>query len=228
MIGVATRIATANVPEELFNSRLYKLKLDAIFHDARTPSELSKTISEILTELNQTDSKSILIIDPLQSLIGPSSAFDGAASSLLRDALEHSRVQCFGASTEAAFEQNVAANSSLAALFSKVETETAASTTSEKTDATSAENQGVNEEFVGDKVSPDLREMLSSGNTPSRVKAILQVNDANNPTLRHQLAEYGINIDSQFPRRGALAVDMPTSAIQKLADSGAANLRQRR
>jgi ATP-dependent Clp protease ATP-binding subunit ClpA len=38
MIGVATRIATADIPEELKNSRLYKLKLDAIFHDARTPS----------------------------------------------------------------------------------------------------------------------------------------------------------------------------------------------
>ena len=38
MIGVATRIVTANVPEHLKSSRLYRLKLDAIFHDAKTPS----------------------------------------------------------------------------------------------------------------------------------------------------------------------------------------------
>ena len=121
MIGVATRIATANVPEELKNSRLYKLKLDAIFHDARTPSELLSTISAVLGELEHTDSKSILIVDPLQSLIGPASAFDGAASSLLRDALQNSRVQCFGASTEAAFDQNVARNVDLASLFERAE-----------------------------------------------------------------------------------------------------------
>ena len=205
MIGVATRIATANVPEHLKSSHLYKLKLDAIFHDAKTPSELLTTISAILSEVDQPNSKSILIVDPLQSLIGPSSAFDGAASSLLREALEHSQVQCLGASTEAAYEQNVAGNAGLAALFSKLQTEAAATTASDRTIATSGENQSVNEEFVGDKVSPDLREMLSSGNTTSRVKAILQVNDANNPTLRHKLAAFGINIDSQFPRLGSLA-----------------------
>src|SRR6185369_3651931 len=76
------------------------------------------------------------------------------------------------------------------------------------------------EEFAGDNVSPDLRAMIDSPGSPERVKAILQVGDANSLTVREQLKANGIIITGQMNRLGALVVDMPTKAIAKLAESG--------
>jgi len=221
VIGVALRIAHGDVPEELMATRLYKLNLETLFHDAKTADDLTLKVSAILAGVTGTDSKAILIIDPIQSLVGSKSAFDGAVSNLFRDAIQNSQVQCFGASTEAAFEQNVGSDESLAPLFSTVETTEVETATSESNDSTT---QSVSrEEFAGDNVSPDLREMIASGNAPARVKAILQVNDPNSATLRQQLSQYGVNIEAQLPRFGALAVDMPTTAIEKLSSNGGTN-----
>ncbi|HYW70597.1 MAG TPA: hypothetical protein VE961_06170, partial [Pyrinomonadaceae bacterium] len=207
IIGVALRIAHNDVPEELLGTHLYKINLPALFHDTKTAEELTSTLSTILSEVSSTDARGILIIDPLQSLMGPSSAFDGAVSALLRDALKNSQVHCFGASTEVAFQQNVAKDESLAALFSPVETEAA----SQKTDESVTSDQAaINEPFVGDKVSPELRELLANASVPARVHAVLQVKDANSESLRREFSEYGIKIESEIPRFGAVAVDMPT------------------
>src|SRR5262249_3776592 len=84
IIGVAVRIANGNVPNELKAARLYKLNLNTLFKDSKTAEELNNTLSTILADTTNADSKSILIVDPIQSLMGPSGAFDGAASALLR------------------------------------------------------------------------------------------------------------------------------------------------
>ena len=73
------------------------------------------------------------------------------------------------------------------------------------------------EEFVGDKVSADLRELLANGNAPTRVKAILQVNDTNSQVLKTELSRYGVNVESRMPQFGAMAVDIPTRIIEKIA-----------
>ena len=86
MIGVARRLVHGDVPEELAGKRLFKLNLELLFHDAGNAQELRTILSAILSEVANSDSRIILIVDPIQSLIGPNAAFNGAASSLLRDA----------------------------------------------------------------------------------------------------------------------------------------------
>src|SRR5207237_4980633 len=81
------------------------------------------------------------------------------------------------------------------------------------------------EPFVGDNISPDMRELISSSNAPARVKAILQVNNANSETVRESLEKYDARIEGELPRFGALAIDLPTSAIGKIADGTNANYR---
>src|SRR5262249_53790836 len=105
-IGVARRIVQGDVPTVLISKRLLKLNLDALFRDSKNANQLVQNLSAILTDIAQTDSKSILIIDPIQALVGPSGAFDGAASSMLRDAVKSGNVQFFGDSTEVAYREN--------------------------------------------------------------------------------------------------------------------------
>src|SRR5882724_4030012 len=220
--GVALRIARGDVPEALYGKRLFKLNLEALFHDSKTSADLVRNISEILSEVAQSESKGILLVDPIQSLVGPAGAFEGAASSMLRDAIKNGDVQCFGASTDIAFRENVASDESLASLFAGVEMqEVDAANAEQGNDNTSAENSSKRntEEFVGEKISDDLRQLIDSGKAPARVKAILQVDNTNSEALRSQLAKYGVNIDAQMAQFGALAVDVPTRAIKELANS---------
>jgi serine protease AprX len=218
--GVARRIVTGDVPEAMYGKRLLKLNLDALFHDSKTADDLINNISAILSEVAQSDAKIILLVDPIQSLMGQSSAFDGAASAMLRDALTNGGVQFFGASTEVTFKENVANDESLAALFTGVEMQEVADATQQTNPQANEPAKTNQEEFVGDNVSADLRALIDGRNAPARVKAILQVNDTNSQALQAQLSRYGVNIESRMPQFGALAVDIPTKAIEKIADSG--------
>ncbi|HEX3143475.1 MAG TPA: S8 family serine peptidase, partial [Pyrinomonadaceae bacterium] len=217
IIGVAVRIANGNVPDELKAAHLYKLNLNSLFKDSKTADELNNTLSAILTDVTNADSKSILIVDPIQSLIGPAGAFDGAASAVLREALRNDQVRCFGASSQAAFDQNVGNQESLAAYFATV----AADESTAASEATKDKENLNREDFVGDNISPDLRALMNHGNAPSRVKAILQVDDVNNSALRAQLESNGVKVDSQMARFGILSVDMPAKAVEKLAANSA-------
>src|SRR5215510_4589287 len=123
IVGVARRLATGDVPDQLAGKRLFKLNLNLLFHDASNGKELTDLLSSVLSDVANSDSKTILIIDPIQSLLGSAAAYNGAASSLLRDAISNKQIQCFGASTEAAFRQNVASQQSLDKLFATVEVE---------------------------------------------------------------------------------------------------------
>jgi serine protease AprX len=223
--GVALRIARADVPEALYGKRLWKLNLEALFKDSKNAGELVNNISAILSEVAQSDAKIILLVDPIQSLMGPSGAFEGAASTMLRDAIRNGDVQCFGASTDIAFQDNVASDESLAPLFAGVAMQEAANVDAEQNDNPESTNstKPSGDEFVGDNVSSDLRELIASGRAPARVKAILQVNDTNSKALRAQLSRYGVTIDAQMPRFGTMAVDIPTKAIEKLAADSTTN-----
>jgi len=193
-----------------------------LFHESKTSADLVRNISEILSEVAQFESKGILLVDPIQSLVGPSGAFDGAASAMLRDAIKNGDVQCFGASTDIAFRENVASDESLASLFASVEMQEvmqpmlSKAMTIQSAEKSSKRNT---EDFVGEKISDDLRQLIDSGKAPARVKAILQVDNTNSEALRSQLAKYGVNIDAQMAQFGALAVDVPTRAIKELANS---------
>ena len=201
--GVARRIATGDVPEALQGKRLLKLNLELLFHDSKTSAELVSTLNEILSDVAQSESKIIFLVDPVQSLVGNTAAFDGAASALLRDAIKNGDVQCLGASTDIIFQEHFASDETLAPLFARIEMQEVAETQlqSGNDEPVRAANSSA-EDFVGDKVSDDLRELIESRNAPTHVKAILQVNDANSSALRAQLAEYGVTIDARMARFG--------------------------
>ncbi|HSV21619.1 MAG TPA: S8 family serine peptidase, partial [Xanthobacteraceae bacterium] len=220
--GVARRLVKADVPESLYGKRLFKLNLDALFHDSKTARDLVSNISAILSEIAQFESKVILVVDPIQSLMGPSSAFDGAASAMLRDAIKNGQVQCFGASTDIAFKESVTSDESLAPLFAGVEMQEVADASQQTEDSLKAKDTANpnTEEFVGDKVSADLRELISNRRAPERIKAILQVDNTNSHALQAQLGAYGVKVESRMAQFGTLAVDIPTKAIEKIAATG--------
>src|SRR5712691_7541835 len=152
---VARRIATSDVPEALQGKRLLKLNLDLLFKDSKDGAELVNKLSAILSDAAHSEARIILLIDPIQSLVGNNAAFDGAASALLRDAIKNGDLQCLGASTDITFQQSVANDETLAPLFAPVEMQEVADARAQQSDddAKSAKTENSNaEDFVGDKV----------------------------------------------------------------------------
>src|SRR5437762_4104086 len=216
--GIANRIANGDVPEALVGKRVLKLDLNTLFHEATNKFALVDKLKQIIAEINQADFKAIVIIDPVQSLIGQSAAFDGAVSGLLHDSIKNGEIQCVGASSEIAFQQSIGSDEKLASLFFSLEMKEVAEARNESTETPPDENaRKSSEEFAGENVSPDLRELMQGGKAPSRVKAILQVDDTNSSMLREKLAQYGVKIENQMPRLGTLAVDVPARALEELS-----------
>src|SRR5262249_28678897 len=60
---IARRLATGDVPESLQGKRLLKLNLDQLFRDAKTSNDLVNKINEILSDVAQSESKIILLVD---------------------------------------------------------------------------------------------------------------------------------------------------------------------
>src|SRR5207237_4504303 len=111
-----------DVPPELLNKRLFKIDLESLFRDSKNSAELESKVAGILSDVAKSDSKVILLVDPIQSLLGASAAFDGAISALLRDAIRNGDVQCLGASTEATFEHTVTSDETPAPVLAPVDT----------------------------------------------------------------------------------------------------------
>ena len=70
--------------------------------------------------------------------------------------------------------------------------------------------------FVGDKISPDLREMM--GSDPNKVvKVILQSDDMNNSALLAVLDRNNVTIDSRLDSMNMLVVNMPVRVAEEIA-----------
>src|SRR5438067_2365697 len=212
--GVARRIAHGDVPEQLLGRRVLKLDLDALFRDFKTSDELKAKVADLFTEAANSSDKVILFVDPIQSLVGATAAFDGSVSHIVRDAIAGGTVQCVGTSTRETFDESIGSDESLAALFTKVDVATAENS-AEQEDA-AADNSSNDEEFTGEKISDDLSELIANPNAPAKVKLILQVTDPNSASLRAELTKLGATVSDTIPRLGALAIEIPTSAVTKL------------
>jgi len=67
---------------------------------------------------------------------------------------------------------------------------------------------------VGDKVSPDIREMMQGGSTQA-VSAILQAGDTHNAELRELLRANGVKVSQRLG--DALVVELPLNVVEKVA-----------
>ena len=214
--GVARQIARGQGPEELNGRRVLKLDLDKLFHDTKNAEQLKTTLTAVLSEIENSDSKVILVIDPLHTLVGTSAAFDATVSEFVSEAIAAGKFQCIGASTQGKFEDAIAGDKKLASLFTAIEVTEATAANETNNEEANAETADT-EEFTGEKLSDELRQVIEAPGAPATVKVILQVSDLNNPELRAKLAKWGVTVSSEVARFKTLTVEVPTTAVSELA-----------
>lgn len=75
------------------------------------------------------------------------------------------------------------------------------------------------DDFVGEKISPDLRELMDRADANDRLSIVLQSSDINNPLLKSLLSTNQANVIRKMPGLNSMEVEVPVWAIENLSAS---------
>lgn len=119
--GLAQKIITNDVPENLLNKKVVSLDLGAMIAGSRFRGEFEERLKAAMQEIEQAQGEIILFIDELHTVVGAGSA-QGAmdASNMLKPALARGELQCVGATTLDEYRQYIEKDSALERRFAPV------------------------------------------------------------------------------------------------------------
>ncbi|MDH5489372.1 MAG: ATP-dependent Clp protease ATP-binding subunit, partial [Rhodospirillaceae bacterium] len=106
--GLANRIVSGDVPENLKTKRLMVLDLGALVAGAKFRGEFEERLKAVLKEVEGANGEIILFIDEMHTLVGAGAA-EGSmdASNLIKPALARGELHCVGATTLDEYRKHV-------------------------------------------------------------------------------------------------------------------------
>ena len=118
--GLAQRIASADVPEELLNKKLLSLDLSGMVAGTKYRGEFEERIKNTLDEVKK-DGNVILFIDELHTIVGAGSA-EGAvdAANIIKPALGRGEIRVIGATTLNEYRKYIEKDAALERRFQPV------------------------------------------------------------------------------------------------------------
>ena len=119
--GIAHRIISGDVPENLKSKRIIALDMGALIAGAKYRGEFEDRLKAVLKEIEESDGEIILFIDELHTLVGAGSA-EGAvdASNMLKPALARGDLRCIGATTLDEYRKYIEKDAALERRFQQV------------------------------------------------------------------------------------------------------------
>src|SRR5208282_5738255 len=119
--GLAQRIISGDVPEQLKNKRVVSLDLGAMLAGAKYRGEFEDRLKAVLKEIEQSQGQIILFIDELHTLVGAGAA-EGAidASNMLKPALARGELRAIGATTLSEYRKHIEKDPALERRFQTI------------------------------------------------------------------------------------------------------------
>ncbi len=119
--GLASRIASGDVPEGLKDKRVVALDLGAMVAGAKYRGEFEDRLKAVLREVSSSDGAVVLFIDELHTLVGAGAA-EGAmdAGNMLKPALARGELRCIGATTLDEYRKRIEKDAALERRFQPV------------------------------------------------------------------------------------------------------------
>ncbi|MEW6591588.1 MAG: ATP-dependent Clp protease ATP-binding subunit ClpA, partial [Pseudomonadota bacterium] len=120
--GLARRIVEGEVPEILAQSTVYALDMGALLAGTKYRGDFEQRLKGVLKQLAD-NSKAILFIDEIHTLIGAGAASGGTldASNLLKPALSSGNLRCVGATTYTEYRGIFEKDHALSRRFQKID-----------------------------------------------------------------------------------------------------------
>ena len=119
--GLALKIINQDVPRNLLDKQILALDLAALVAGSKFRGEFEERLKGLISDLKKEDSKYLLFIDELHTLVG-AGRVDGAmdAGQLLKPALAKGELRAIGATTLAEYRQFIEKDQALERRFQKI------------------------------------------------------------------------------------------------------------
>ncbi len=119
--GLASRIVSGDVPENLLNKKLLSLDMGALMAGAMFRGQFEGRLKAILKAVKDSDGQIILFIDELHTMVGAGKG-EGSmdAGNLLKPMLARGELHCMGATTLDEYRQYIEKDPALARRFQPV------------------------------------------------------------------------------------------------------------
>jgi ATP-dependent Clp protease ATP-binding subunit ClpB len=119
--GIAHRIVSGDVPENLKSKTIYSLDMGALIAGAKYKGEFEERLKSVIREINEADGEIILFIDEIHTLVGAGGG-EGAmdAANILKPALARGELRAIGATTLAEYQKYFEKDKALERRFQSV------------------------------------------------------------------------------------------------------------
>lgn len=120
--GIAQRIVTGDVPENLKSKIVYSLDMGALIAGAKYKGEFEERLKAVIKEVTTSDGAIILFIDEIHTLVGAGGGGEGAmdAANILKPALARGELRAVGATTLNEYQKYFEKDKALERRFQKV------------------------------------------------------------------------------------------------------------
>lgn len=119
--GLAQRIVSGDVPENLKSKTIYSLDMGALVAGAKYKGEFEERLKSVIQEVKDSDGEIILFIDEIHTLVGAGGG-EGAmdAANILKPALARGELRAIGATTLAEYQKYFEKDKALERRFQSV------------------------------------------------------------------------------------------------------------
>ena len=119
--GLAQRIVSGDVPDELKDRRVLALDMGGLVAGSKFRGEFEERLKAVLDEVREAQREIILFIDEIHTVVG-AGASEGAvdASNMMKPALARGELQAMGATTEEEYRKHIERDAALERRFQPV------------------------------------------------------------------------------------------------------------
>ncbi len=120
--GLAHRVISGDVPENLKSKQIYGLDMGSLIAGAKYKGEFEERLKSVVKEVTSAAGEIVLFIDEIHTLVGAGASGEGAmdAANILKPALARGELKAIGATTLAEYQKYIEKDKALERRFQTV------------------------------------------------------------------------------------------------------------